>query len=1134
VRVGALEFIERYADRANLAALALRSLATSVRLGAGYESLPSVIVERRDGGLPIGAALTDSGRRWRRFLITTASEAASPASSPLTPSVSALHVAPGDAAPADARRGLTFEVSLLGREARADRVQHHVDAVMIDALVDRLAAETGDSETAATLYQQLIPQPLQGEFSTASAVQFIVDPVTANFPWELLTAPSGAGREALVDSGAVMRQFAESEDRRLSPVRSTSQRALLIAAGNVSGEAQLPEVYDENDSIGALLRGALGDVNVDQLDDRAAELDLVGLQNALFGDHQIVHIASHGVYHPDEPGRTGAILSSAGMLTVNLVSQLPHVPDVVFLNCCSLGRIGMNRMAAGLAREFMAIGVRALVAAAWAVNDAAARAFAETFYAELTGGRPLGDTVARARSACAQTGGGETWAAYQCYGDPGFVLRGSRPSLRSAAAAPVSGSDLSARLDSLAVRTADLGIPGRGRANPRRGRLLAEWNELATWIGDHPRFRNESIDRRLAVISRDLGEFRAAADRLVPIVVHRGSDAIGLHSRTASAFDLQQAANCLARAAQASARAAIASSDRAALDRALADLDEAASIARAAVAVLPERESHGVLGSTLKRWATVDDARRPQLVAAALDAYRAGDRITGDDRYGSENALQLAFVVGADEALAARESEATRRERGDEEASSTTPSPVVPPALVDGRRRASVDYWSRADVGDRALTRLLAALDAPSQESAADALIVGYQQAFGSASTWSQRQSAIDHLRDLRDLLPADDTRQGQLVRAIDALADWEDIHVEGGATDANQPVADYDPGTRAAPVGGRASLTAFSAGHGDCLLVEYPDIDGTLRRLLVDGGLDTAYDNGLGRMIASQPSHPLALDTVIVTHVDVDHIGGAIRAFADNSIDAPDVWFNGLTEIDDADRGPRHGDELSALIPHERRNRPVGGSAMFVPADGPLPVYELAGGARCTLLSPTLERLERLGAKWRSGSRGPTGDGLAELFERLADDEGSRGDVEFGDDSSIANGSSIAVHFEHDPTAMLLTGDAFAGELASAIRRLLTERSQQRLRVDVFKLSHHGSKANVTEELLELVEPAHVLICTDGCRFGHPDVETLDLVRKHYPDVPIHFTDDTPAIRDRAARVGTAPPSSSPVRLDL
>jgi beta-lactamase superfamily II metal-dependent hydrolase len=428
-------------------------------------------------------------------------------------------------------------------------------------------------------------------------------------------------------------------------------------------------------------------------------------------------------------------------------------------------------------------------------------------------------------------------------------------------------------------------------------------------------------------------------------------------------------------------------------------------------------------------------------------------------------------------------------------------------------------------------------------------MIDGYQQAFASHSTWSQRQSAIDHLRDLRDLLAPDDARRDELARALGALAEWEDVHVEGvvveGVVVEGVVPAQAGDVTAAAPPSG-VSLTAFTAGYGDCLLVEYADVDGLARRLLVDGGLASAYDTGLGRLIADQPAGRLTVEAAVVTHVDIDHISGTLRALRDGSIEALDVWFNGLDEIHDATRSPRHGDEFSTLVPHDRRNRVVGGTAMFVPVDGTLPAFELAGGARCTLLSPTLERLERLGATWKKAARGPTGDALAELFERLADDDdagrwpvvggdrsGGAGDaVRFGTDSAVANGSSIAILFEHGGIAMLLTGDAFAGDLTASIRRLLDERASERLRVDVFKLSHHGSRANVTEELLALVDPAHILICTDGGRFGHPDVETLDLLRRHYPSVPVHFTDDTPTIRDRAAMVGSRTPSTTPIRL--
>ena len=90
------------------------------------------------------------------------------------------------------------------------------------------------------------------------------------------------------------------------------------------------------------------------------------------------------------------------------------------------------------------------------------------------------------------------------------------------------------------------------------------------------------------------------------------------------------------------------------------------------------------------------------------------------------------------------------------------------------------------------------------------------------------------------------------------------------------------------------------------------------------------------------------------------------------------------------------------------------------------------------------------------------------------------------------------------------------------------------KLHVDLFKLSHHGSRQNMTDGLLDLIDPGAVLVCTDGSKFRHPDEDALQKIRSHYPDVPIHFTDDTDHIRQRAATVGAVPPLVLPLQLDF
>jgi len=90
-----------------------------------------------------------------------------------------------------------------------------------------------------------------------------------------------------------------------------------------------------------------------------------------------------------------------------------------------------------------------------------------------------------------------------------------------------------------------------------------------------------------------------------------------------------------------------------------------------------------------------------------------------------------------------------------------------------------------------------------------------------------------------------------------------------------------------------------------------------------------------------------------------------------------------------------------------------------------------------------------------------------------------------------------------------------------------LAKRLTAKLAVQLFKLSHHGSRQNVTPELLDLIEPERVLVCTDGSQYNHPDEDALELVRKHYPGVPIIFSDDTPVTQERAAQLGATGPSS-------
>lgn len=88
-----------------------------------------------------------------------------------------------------------------------------------------------------------------------------------------------------------------------------------------------------------------------------------------------------------------------------------------------------------------------------------------------------------------------------------------------------------------------------------------------------------------------------------------------------------------------------------------------------------------------------------------------------------------------------------------------------------------------------------------------------------------------------------------------------------------------------------------------------------------------------------------------------------------------------------------------------------------------------------------------------------------------------------------MANGSCIALLLEHRGASMLLAADAFAPVLASALKAMAQHRGATLpLLLDAFKLSHHGSQANITAELCACLQARHHVVSTNGAIFGQPD----------------------------------------------
>lgn len=315
-------------------------------------------------------------------------------------------------------------------------------------------------------------------------------------------------------------------------------------------------------------------------------------------------------------------------------------------------------------------------------------------------------------------------------------------------------------------------------------------------------------------------------------------------------------------------------------------------------------------------------------------------------------------------------------------------------------------------------------------------------------------------------------------------------------------------------------SIEMLPARYGDCLWIEYGD-PGTPHRILVDCGLKTGY-RAVAERLRDRPD--IAFELFVMTHIDADHIAGAIPLLGEFGPERfGDVWFNGREHLPLAEDalGVLQGQIFLELLVDRgfSWNGRWNGKAVMVPDDGPLPAVELPGGMKLTLLSPTRERLADLRIVWDEELErlelepGTALDRLEERPDLQPDALGpARIDVEalaetpYKPDTGEANGSSIAVLAEYEDKSLLLTGDAFAPLLETTVSRLLRERGQDRLRLDAFKVSHHGGRGNTSPGLLDLVRCQSFLFSTNGSRYHHPHQETIARILKTQRDVRLCF----------------------------
>ena len=336
--------------------------------------------------------------------------------------------------------GLQF--TTLTDRARAEDAIAPTQRKLLTRCVDEAVSSAHfTDDLARVLFDLLLPPDLKDQIRDRTNLVFVLDENTAYYPWEMLALHDGPKIEPVATRLGLIRQLRTDQTRKLR----TSRRSLaaVVAAGAVTGGKwpPLPAVQEEANAVKRLLQDAHYKVTLVTGDDAGPRAILA----SVLAENRILHLAGHGYFDARQEQQSGFVIGEDLYLTAAEIGKIEPIPELVFLNCCYLGKLGSapgagspHRTAATLAGALIHMGVKAVVASGWAVDDRAAKEFATRFYDAMLNGAKFGEAVLRARAAVFRAfPDTNTWGAYQCYGNPDFALEpGTETATAVAAHAP--------------------------------------------------------------------------------------------------------------------------------------------------------------------------------------------------------------------------------------------------------------------------------------------------------------------------------------------------------------------------------------------------------------------------------------------------------------------------------------------------------------------------------------------------------------------------------------------------------------------------------------------------------------------------------------------------------------------------
>jgi len=343
-------------------------------------------------------------------------------------------------------------------------------------------------------------------------------------------------------------------------------------------------------------------------------------------------------------------------------------------------------------------------------------------------------------------------------------------------------------------------------------------------------------------------------------------------------------------------------------------------------------------------------------------------------------------------------------------------------------------------------------------------------------------------------------------------------------------------------------TVKCYPAKNGDCFLISFGENEEEKKYFLIDCGYVDTFQKYLKNDLIQISKRGATLEKLILTHIDADHIQGAIRLLKDNNfekfITINEVWHNTYRHFCEQKLGEicikqerilqqiirrgypqserrqgeqiisaKQGTTVGALLLQGKYswNSDFNNRAVCIEQKSQL---ALNPDANIFLLSPDKQKLEKLKNLWDDELKKYDtnfNSGNSELyddaFEMLLSWEKEKPKLApkqisataetleellkspLGEDKTATNGSSIAFILQVKNKKLLFLADAHPDLIVHSLKQYQNEGT---IIFDLIKVSHHGSFGNISRELLNTIDSERYLFSTNGQKNNHPDKETM------------------------------------------